>query len=63
VIDMAELKKTKMASDFSKWFPKALQELNAHYQASGCVSCKGLLVDAKIKLGVKFVASGGEKPI
>ena len=60
---MNKIKKIGMASDFSKWFPKALHELNAHYQATGCPACHALLVDAKIKLGVKFGVEGGEKQI
>jgi len=58
-----KIKKVEMASSFSSWFPKVLKELNAHYQVSGCPQCHALLVEAKNKLGVKFDAQGGEKPI
>jgi RNase P subunit RPR2 len=60
---LKRIEKIQKASDFSSWFPKVLHELNAHYQKTGCESCHALLVEAKNKLGVKFVSDGGEKPI
>lgn len=60
---MEKIRTAKLAVDFAKWFPKALEELNAHYQVTGCEKCHALLLEAKNNLGVKFVASGGEKSI
>ena len=61
---MGLIKKQKVLGSFLKtWFPRALKELNAHYQLTGCSECHVLLVEAKEKFGVKFDADGGEKVI
>jgi hypothetical protein len=58
------IKKQKVLGSFLKvWFPRALKELNAHYQLTGCSECRSLLVEAKEKFSVKFGVEGGEKPI